>query len=119
MVKDIDLGTERSTTLFRILQEALTNVARHSGATNVNIELTHDNQAVSLKVEDNGRGITTEEVMAHDSLGLLGIRERAEMIGGHLTLEGKPGVGTLVRVRIPLSATKVDVENHDDKSADR
>src|SRR5258705_1719459 len=102
--KDLQLSPERSTTLFRIVQEALTNVARHSLAKHVIVELSADSDRVNLMVHDDGKGITHDEVLAHDSLGLLGMRERAGMLGGSFTVEGKPMQGTVVTVRVPLEA---------------
>jgi PAS domain S-box-containing protein len=95
------LSPECSTALFRILQEALANVARHSGAANVWVVLRTDDSEAILSVRDDGRGITAQEISAPNSLGLLGMRERTEMLGGQFTVEGKPG-RTLVNVRIPI-----------------
>jgi signal transduction histidine kinase len=82
-----------STALFRILQEALTNVARHSQATKVYVELAVDGSHVSLTVRDNGRGVTEDELAAPGSLGLLGMRERAVLLGGDFLVRGEPGKG--------------------------
>jgi signal transduction histidine kinase len=95
---DIDV----STTLFRIFQEILTNVARHSRATRVDIELEATDEHVSLEVADNGVGIAEEEVNGRKSLGLLGIHERALLFGGDVKITGTPGHGTRVAVQIPL-----------------
>lgn len=99
---ELNIGPERSTAIFRILQEALSNVARHSTAKNVSIELKPNDQELSLKVRDDGRGINTDEALAPDSLGLLGMRERAQMVGGNFTVYGKPGEGTTAEARIPM-----------------
>jgi PAS domain S-box-containing protein len=93
----------RSTAMFRILQEALTNVARHSDATSVAVELNVDGAQASLTVSDNGRGITNEQRNAPDSLGLLGMRERTEYLGGTFQVSGLAGRGTTVTVRLPLA----------------
>ena len=99
----IRLLPEQSTALFRILQEALGNVARHSNAANVMVTLLANESEVALSVLDNGRGITPAEVAAPDSLGLLGMCERAEMLGGSFHIEGAPG-HTLLSARLPIVA---------------
>jgi signal transduction histidine kinase len=96
------LNAECSTALFRILQEALTNVARHSRATKVYVELAVDGSHVSLTVRDNGRGVTEDELAAPGSLGLLGMRERAVLLGGDFLVRGEPGKGSVVIARVPL-----------------
>jgi signal transduction histidine kinase len=95
---DIDV----STTMFRIFQEILTNVARHSRATRVDIELEVADSEVSLEVVDNGIGIQDDELTAKKSLGLLGMQERALLFGGEVSVIGSPGHGTRVSVTIPL-----------------
>ncbi len=97
------IDQERATALFRILQETLTNVARHANATEVNIRLARENGDLSLEVRDNGKGVNDEQLSAASSLGVLGMRERVLMLGGELTITGAPGKGTTVRVRIPRS----------------
>jgi PAS domain S-box-containing protein len=101
-VKELSLASDVSTALFRILQEALTNVVRHSQAEQVKVDLNVDDSTVALTISDNGRGITETELSSPTSLGLLGMRERVEFLGGSLIIEGKPGLGTVVRVRTPL-----------------
>jgi signal transduction histidine kinase len=97
---DIALDPERATALFRILQETLTNVARHTNATRVDVRLAQENEDLILEVYDNGQGIGKEQLSAGSSLGILGMRERALLLGGELTISGAPGKGTTVRVRI-------------------
>lgn len=100
------VAAERGTVVFRMCQEALTNVARHAGATHVSIDLMFDDEArLTLEVRDNGRGITEEEVRRPDSLGLLGMRERAALLGGVAEVKGTPGEGTAVTVRVPLQGS--------------
>ncbi len=94
----LDLPAESSTALFRILQEALTNISRHAQATEVKIFLRLGKHSVSLTIIDNGRGITREEINAPQSLGLLGMRERAEAVGGSFSIDGTPHQGTVVCV---------------------
>ena len=100
------LTAERGTVVFRMCQEALTNVARHAGATHVSIDLMIDEDArLTLEVCDNGRGITDEEIHRPDSLGLLGMRERAALLGGVVEVKGTPGQGTSVTVRVPIEGS--------------
>jgi PAS domain S-box-containing protein len=103
---ELPLSAEVSTALFRILQEALTNVARHSRATNVYIELAAEDEYVCLSVRDNGRGVTEEEIAASRSLGILGMRERAALFGGDVVVKGEPAQGTTVTARIPLDGSE-------------
>jgi PAS domain S-box-containing protein len=98
---DLSLDPEHATALFRILQETLTNVARHASATTVRVRLTDENEEVYLEVGDNGKGISLEQLYAANSLGILGMRERALLLGGELAISGTAGKGTTVRVRIP------------------
>ena len=88
--------------MFRIFQEILTNVARHAQATAVNIMLQEQAGRLALEVRDNGRGVTEAELSDPTSLGLVGMRERASLMGGEITLTGSPGQGTTVRVWLPL-----------------
>ena len=97
-----DPEQQRSTALFRIFQELLTNVARHANATRVGVSLVEENDVIELKVEDNGRGIQAKESGSPRSLGFLGLRERALAFGGSIDVDGQSGRGTAVAVRIPL-----------------
>lgn len=89
------------TAFFRILQEALTNIARHADATRVTVQLRAGPKSVILTVRDNGRGISPAEQSDPSSLGLLGMRERAELAGGTFAISGKAGRGTTVQVVLP------------------
>ncbi len=102
-LQSIPLGERQSTAVFRIVQEALTNILRHAHATRVSVEMKEDNGILALKVSDNGRGITPAEVSNKKSLGLLGMRERAHLIGGHVDIVGLKGSGTTLHVRVPLA----------------
>ena len=95
-----EMDLERSTTLFRIFQETLTNIARHSKANMVNVELYVKNENIRLEVEDNGCGITEEQIQSLRSLGLLGMRERAMVWGGNVQLQAVKPRGTLVTIEI-------------------
>jgi PAS domain S-box-containing protein len=95
-----------ATALFRAFQEALTNVARHGEATHVDVSLERDGEWLTLRVTDDGVGIAPEAIASSDSLGLLGIRERARRLGGSATVSSSPSGGTVVSVRIPLSRSE-------------
>ncbi|MDE3194700.1 MAG: response regulator, partial [Acidobacteriota bacterium] len=96
------LDSTCATELFRIFQETLTNVARHSGATLLDVSLDCQDGNVTLRVRDNGRGITREEQSSQRAIGLLGMRERASLIGGSLSIAGESGAGTTVSVTAPV-----------------
>ncbi|MEO5955042.1 MAG: PAS domain-containing protein [Nitrospiraceae bacterium] len=102
------LGPEQSTALFRILQEILTNVARHAHATHVHIRLEQSGEQATLQVKDNGSGITNAEQSGPQAFGLLGMRLRAQQQGGDFTIQGTAGTGTTVTVKIPLYRTTDD-----------
>jgi PAS domain S-box-containing protein len=105
---DADLGEEPvarelATAVFRIFQEALTNVARHAEAEHVDIRLARDGGDLFLTVHDDGRGIDPDDLDDPESLGLLGIRERARHLGGTVSIERAPEGGTRLSLRLPLS----------------
>lgn len=98
------LDSTRRTVLYRVAQEALANVARHAQATRVEAIIRKLPQAINMKIKDNGKSFEVERVFrARKSkrLGLLGMRERVEMVGGKFTVESAPGHGTTIEVRIP------------------
>jgi signal transduction histidine kinase len=99
----ISLDKERSTAVFRIFQEVLTNVARHARATSVHVDLAISEDNLTLQVADDGIGISADQVRSHDSLGLLGMRERAQLLGGDVSIHGAPSRGTTVSVSLPTS----------------
>lgn len=101
MEEDGDLNQDLSTVLFRILQEALTNIVRHAQATQVQVNVKRDNGYVTLVVADNGKGIREHEISDPNSLGLLGIRERAVLFGGQVEIVGSRERGTSLTVMIP------------------
>jgi signal transduction histidine kinase len=92
----------RTTAIYRIAQEAFTNVARHSNAARVELRLRDTARELLLEITDDGRGVTAAEIGDPLSLGLIGIRERAALIGGTAQFDGVAGRGTIVSVRIPL-----------------
>jgi two-component system sensor histidine kinase UhpB len=99
---DYDFSDSRiSLTFFRVLQEGLTNVIRHSGASAVNVKLHNSSKGTTLTVLDNGIGITKEKVESFTSLGLINIRERVRQFKGKATISSKHGEGTKVTVFIP------------------
>ena len=102
-LEDVSLDEQQSTAIFRVFQEALTNVLRHSQATVVNITLEKDEEELVLTIQDNGRGITTDEKSNPLSLGLLRMRERVNLIGGTIHFKGVEEKGTEITVRVSTS----------------
>jgi len=96
-----DPDPDRSLAVFRVFQEALTNVARHSGAKKVESALSEGKKGLRLTVRDSGRGISVEALTGSKSLGLVGMRERAFLFGGEFLIRGRPGKGTTVILKIP------------------
>jgi signal transduction histidine kinase len=96
---------EVETAAYRIVQEALTNIARHACVSEAEVRVWTDNQALAIQVEDRGAGFDLEAVRASSGTsGLAGMRERAMLLGGHLTIESRPGSGT--RLTAELNAAK-------------
>jgi len=102
--RDVALAPEHASALFRIFQEALTNIAKHAGATRVIVTLRRQRQQLTLSICDNGRGITASDRLKPHSFGLRGMSERATALGGTLSLSAAPGGGTMVAVKIRLAA---------------
>ena len=103
---DLKLTSNKSTAIFRIFQEALTNIARHSGADKVTISLITNQNNLNLEITDNGKGISNEQIKDLKSLGIHGMEERALIFGGQVTLDGTSGKGTKVKVEIPIEQGK-------------
>jgi signal transduction histidine kinase len=103
-LESVDLSSEQSTAVFRILQEALTNVLRHAEATQVDIVMEQWDGSLVVTITDNGRGMTQDQKTSRSSLGLLGMQERALMVGGMVDVAGEEGKGTRVTVRTPVSS---------------
>ncbi len=101
--EDVSIDDERATAVFRIFQEALTNVARHSEATEVEVALDCRDNLLRLEVRDNGIGVTERQLRHSRSLGVLGMRERAKIFGGMLSIQGVEGAGTTAMLEMPLS----------------
>jgi signal transduction histidine kinase len=96
------LNHAQESAVFRILQEALTNIVRHAGASAVQVQLGVRGHRFEMRVKDNGRGITAAQSRGPGAVGVLGMRERTNLIGGTFAIEGRPGKGTVVTVQVPL-----------------
>jgi two-component system sensor histidine kinase UhpB len=103
---EVKLERDKTTAIFRIFQEALTNIARHSEATKVAVSLLNHQSNIYLEIQDNGRGITQEQIKDFKSLGIHGMVERAMVFGGQVSIEGFAGSGTIVKVEIPFDEIK-------------
>jgi signal transduction histidine kinase len=101
VVGDARLPRELETALYRIVQEALTNVIKHADAKTVSVVLTKQGDRVAVVIEDDGRGFDPG-AQPGDGLGLLGMRERIALVGGRLSIESAAGRGTAIAVEVPL-----------------
>ncbi len=101
-VAEATIPADYSTVLFRISQECLTNISRYADATKVKITFTGEGESLVLEIEDNGKGITTEQIRNPLSLGILGMRERIMSLNGRFSIKGTPKKGTKVRVELPI-----------------
>ncbi|MGZ5033226.1 MAG: PAS domain-containing sensor histidine kinase [Usitatibacter sp.] len=99
-----DVPDPHATTIFRVLQESLTNVAKHAQARNVEVTLTEETDRMILVVRDDGRGISPDGPRNPSSFGILGLRERAYLLGGEVSIKSSPGRGTIVEMRLPHPA---------------
>jgi len=104
----VRLSRGRSTAIFRIIQEALTNVAKHAGASTACVAISKDRGELIIEVSDNGIGITKSNRFKPDSFGLIGMHERAQYLGGTLSVTGMPNAGTRLNLLIPLDDLKED-----------
>ena len=102
--EEVNINKELTTELFRIFQEALTNVVRHSKADRVSVHLHQDEKQLTLEIEDNGEGMPPEKINDSKSLGLIGIRERILFFGGEVEFLGEPGKGTRIIVKTPIES---------------
>jgi two-component system sensor histidine kinase UhpB len=107
--KEIDLSADHAIALFRIFQEALTNIAKHAGATRVTVALKRLRQHVALTITDNGGGIHADDRKKPGSFGLRGMSERARALGGTMALSRAPGGGTIVTINIRLTAPETEL----------
>jgi PAS domain S-box-containing protein len=100
---ELELAEPYASAVFRILQESLTNIAKHAQASRVDMSVLRRDGAVDIAVSDNGRGFSPEDPRKPNSFGLMGLRERAYALGGDVRIESRPGHGTRIDVRIPVS----------------
>lgn len=107
---DPRIDSEQATALLRICQEALTNVARHAHATCVIVRLSNTLDQVLIEIEDDGEGVPTEKLTDRMSIGLFGMRERAELHEGEVHITGRSGKGTIITVRMPTAHAQRGVE---------
>lgn len=96
----INVDLKKSSALYRIFQECLTNIARHSRASEVNVDIIDEGNYILMRVDDNGVGIAREKIRSVDSIGLLGMRERAQVWGGDVMITGVENEGTTVTIKI-------------------
>jgi two-component system sensor histidine kinase UhpB len=104
--EDIDFNHDSSTAVFRIVQEALTNVARHASATQVTLEIASSESHCIVRIADNGHGCRSDVRPSPSSFGLIGMRERVAALSGELTIQTAPGQGFALTVLLPLSAVE-------------
>lgn len=98
---ELNLDRKKTTAIFRIFQEALTNIARHSEAQKILVSVYNHQSNIYLEIQDNGKGITQEQIKDFKSLGIHGMKERAMVFGGEVYIDGNPGKGTIVKIEIP------------------
>jgi signal transduction histidine kinase len=99
---DQKLGRDLSTGVFRIFQEALTNVARHAEAQQVTVKIDRTGDRLELDIQDDGKGISDDAAVSPTSLGLLGLRERARRLGGDVSVKARKPRGTRVHLNVPI-----------------
>jgi signal transduction histidine kinase len=109
VAEEPELDMLTGVTLYRIAKEAIANVVRHAEATEVEISLAIERDCAVLEIRDNGKGMSHEQIASAHALGLLGMRERAELLGGSVTIDSGEGEGTRVRATLPLG--KDDLAN--------
>ncbi|MFA7229535.1 MAG: sensor histidine kinase, partial [Melioribacteraceae bacterium] len=100
--KSLALNADKDLAVFRIVQEAMTNIVKYAGAKSVKIFIRGEKDKLLVEILDDGKGISEEEIKGEKSFGLMGMRERAMLIGGSLEISGSPGKGTLVRLIVGL-----------------
>src|SRR5690242_20374347 len=101
---DFDLEEPYASAVFRIVQESLTNVTRHARATRVEVTLERNHRGIGIRVRDNGQGFSASDPRKPKTFGLMGLRERAGLLGGETRIESGPGRGTTIEVTIPLAS---------------
>jgi len=105
-ITSLELNPQQSVALYRIVQEALTNIVKHANATQVKVTITLNSKSLILQINDNGVGIKENYKSKPDSYGLIGMQERAFLLDGEFSITGYEGVGTIVKVEIPYSENK-------------
>ena len=108
---DTEIGHDQAIAAYRIVQEALTNITRHAGASVVTVEIHQTPEQLLLRIADNGRGITVAEIDGAKSLGLLGMRERATLLGGRFEIEPGRNTGTVLTLTLPLPTATADQQD--------
>ena len=109
--QEITLDSERSTAVFRITQEALTNIVTHANASQVRVEIDVDDKNLFMTIHDNGCGIPVTQSLNSAGYGIYGMRERARHFGGRLTICSQPESGTTINLSMPLQATESEKPN--------
>ena len=113
---DAKLPAQIETAFYRIIQEALSNVAKHSGADHIEISLENKNLTLYASIIDNGKGFDLEKVLHPESpergFGIIGMQERVSLLGGHIDIQSKPGLGTHIHIEVPCP--KTERENEED-----
>jgi signal transduction histidine kinase len=104
---EVDLPEPYATAVFRIVQESLANVAKHARASQVDVQVVREPHQVVLRIGDNGVGFAVDAPRKMHSLGLMGLRERAQLLQGSVSIQSQPGQGTRIEVRIPVQAAGV------------
>ena len=104
MGQNLDLEDPYATAVFRVLQESLTNIAKHADASSVEVALDREGDVVTLMVRDDGKGFPTAQAPGRNSFGLLGMRERVGLLKGEVRIESQPGHGTTVELRLPVGS---------------
>ncbi len=100
--EDLPVDHDLGNAAFSIFREILTNTSKHAAATRVEVELSTDDSMLTMKIIDNGRGMTHTDLLKKGSFGVRGMLERARNLGGEIQFEGKPGAGTIITARLPL-----------------
>ena len=104
----LNLGERINITLYRVVQECLTNISKYASATEVKISLSNNERGLSLTICDNGSGLSPQKNKTHTGLGIIGMRERADTLGGKFKIIFTPGQGTAISLTIPKQTTTKD-----------
>lgn len=101
--RELELPDAQATAVFRIVQESLANVAKHAAASRVEVAIEHTGSELALRIRDDGSGFSSKDPRKPNSYGLIGLRERASLLGGHASVISAPGQGTQIEVRLPVA----------------